>query len=180
MASPAASSNSDSGIFKEQQQQRPAAEPGLSVRAMPAPSAGAANDGSFNSERLEDQNSAENLRVSMQKYLKSKDAHLKSVSERLRRRAASGESSDYEAIGPASMYDGSAAARSLEDLPNASASAGLLTYLHAAKEAKEPQQPQLAQPPTVVPKLGQPSTILRPGDQYPSEPGVLHPATSAR
>ena len=81
MASPAASSNSDSGIFKEQQQQRLAGEPGLSVRAMPAPAAAAANDGSFNSERLEDQNSAENLRVSMQKYLKSKDAVVKDFDE---------------------------------------------------------------------------------------------------
>ena len=40
-------------------------------------------DGSFNTERLDCQNSADNLRQSMQRYLASKHEHLKKASEQL-------------------------------------------------------------------------------------------------
>ena len=56
----------------------------LDVRAMPLPkNSSSSADDSFNTERLEDQNSAENLRQSMQKYLHSKQSHLMKVSEQL-------------------------------------------------------------------------------------------------
>ena len=66
----------------------------LDVRAMPPPkdvaispevvgAAGGLADCSFNTEVLESQNSAANLRQSMQKYLQSKHDHLKKTSQQL-------------------------------------------------------------------------------------------------
>ena len=211
LVSPAASSNSDSGIFRDdsaalrqtQQQQAQPEEPprgasggGLSVRAMPAPK-NPSGDDSFNTERLDDQNSAENLRQSMHKYLQSKQSHLKTVSEQLRKQQQASstrpldESGAYEAIGPASTY-GAGASLSMEDLSSSqrepssvagAAAAGLLSYLHAKKTSDSNLSQLSAEPVQQAPKLGQATTILRPGDQYPSEPGVLMgpppPAASA-
>ena len=69
----------------------------LDVRAMPFPRTTASSgDDSFNTERLDEQNSAENIRSSMQKYLQSKQQHLRKASEQLQRSAI--------AIGPSSQY----------------------------------------------------------------------------
>lgn len=72
--SPPPSSNSDSGIgFKD----NPAGAVGGLLENPDN------FDDSFNTERLESQNSADNLRQSMQRYLASKHQHLKQASENL-------------------------------------------------------------------------------------------------
>ena len=80
----------------------------LDVRAMPLPknngNGSSSADDSFNTERLEDQNSAENLRQSMQKYLHSKQSHLMKVSEQLAMKS-SGPNSIRNS--PSGLSDGS-------------------------------------------------------------------------
>lgn len=59
----------------------------LTVRAMPDPALGLSNpgsaDSSFNTDRLESLQSAEHIRLSMQKYLQDKHEHLKKTSQLL-------------------------------------------------------------------------------------------------
>jgi len=59
----------------------------LTVRAMPDPALGQSNpgsaDSSFNTDRLESLQSAEHIRLSMQKYLQDKHEHLKKTSQLL-------------------------------------------------------------------------------------------------
>jgi len=64
----------------------------LTVRAMPDPSSA---DASFNTDRLESLQSADNIRLSMQKYLQDKREHLKKTSQQMveRRRQAEYNSS---------------------------------------------------------------------------------------
>jgi hypothetical protein len=181
----------------------------LDVRAMPFPrTAGASSgDDSFNTERLDEQNSAENIRQSMQKYLQSKHQRLKKVSEQFQQ---------LETIGPASKYghdDGSRrrspSVRSFEDddgrgfslparpslqpqysqPPPATASnhsnpsplarylchsESNLSQLSAAGAALSLVSAAEAETVTAKERGKGRTTILRPGEQYPSEePGVL-------
>ena len=70
---PPSLSNSDSGIgFKD-------GAAAAAVPAVPDPDP----EESFNTERLESQNSADNLRQSMHRYLANKHQHLKKASEQL-------------------------------------------------------------------------------------------------
>ena len=137
----------------------------LDVRAMPHPRASTTSASSGEdtlnasavapSDLLDSQSSAENIRQSMQKYLQSKHQHLKKVSEKLAKNSKTGGAAS------SSMEDLAAttAAASLEDQPAAS--------LPAAASASG--------------LLGQTggSNILRPCDQYPSEPGVLRASGSS-
>ena len=85
------SSNSDSGIFKDSISAMGAVGGGAAVGAAAAPplldtdlnDVNIVCDESFNTERLENQNSADNLRQSMQRYLATKHQHLKMASEQL-------------------------------------------------------------------------------------------------
>ena len=86
------SSNSDSGIFKDSISAMGAvggAAVGAGAAAAPPLLDTDINDvnivcdESFNSERLDNQNSADNLRQSMQRYLATKHQHLKMASEQL-------------------------------------------------------------------------------------------------
>ena len=92
--SPPPSSNSDSGIgFKDTAAIGGGAMGGGALGPPPGAGAGMAPDQdmllledpeeSFNTERLESQNSADNLRQSMQRYLATKHQHLKKASEQL-------------------------------------------------------------------------------------------------
>ena len=92
--SPPPSSNSDSGIgFKDTATIGGGAMGGGALGPPPGAGAGMAPDQdmllledpeeSFNTERLESQNSADNLRQSMQRYLATKHQHLKKASEQL-------------------------------------------------------------------------------------------------
>lgn len=87
LPSPPGSSNSDSGIgYKDtaeqllQQQQQPQ---GAAQQQQLPQEVDEDEDDSFNTERLESQNSADNLRQSMQRYLANKHQHLKKASELL-------------------------------------------------------------------------------------------------
>lgn len=93
----------------------PGAASKLTVRAMPDP------DASFNTDRLESLQSAEHIRLSMQRYLADKHEHLKKTSQQL------ADKTDKAAAAPSSFArpGGSSAVsssrptsfvRSLEDL----------------------------------------------------------------
>ena len=76
---PPSLSNSDSGIgFKDG-----AVGGGVAPAIPPLPVVDPDPEESFNTERLESQNSADNLRQSMHRYLANKHQHLKKASEQL-------------------------------------------------------------------------------------------------
>ena len=133
--------------------------------------------------RLDAQNSAESLRQSMQKYLRSKREHLERVSERL----AHNTQQQQQQQRPQSSIE-------LPQGKLASTSEFLLGDLHKYIHSSESNLSQLSAAealslsnvPSIEPhhhhhhkqeQKPKPanSMILRPGDQYPSEPGVLPP-----
>lgn len=191
----------------------------LDIRAMPFPrtAGGSSGDDSFNTERLDEQSSADNIRQSMQRYLHSKQQHLKKVSEQLHQ-------SNSAAIGPASKYyvsdypPSSPSIQSFEDeaeargyslpprtslqnpnfsqhpselpqpqvsLPDPSPLARYLCHsesnlsqLSAAGAALSLVSAAEAENVTAKERGHGRTTILRPGEQYPSEePGVLKNTT---
>jgi hypothetical protein len=166
---------------------------------------------SFNTERLESQNSADNLRQSMQRYLATKHQHLKKASEQLlsNRPSEFRQSLGLPPYQPPPRPPGGQASLMAEDknlnLMNAVAppAGGAATepppQLYKSNLAKshdellslstKENQDEVLHPPAASGGGGasvgggagsQPTSqgILRPCDQYPSEPGVLKPSSS--
>lgn len=189
----------------------------LDIRAMPLPrpsTAASSGDDSFNTERLDEQSSAQSLRQSMHKYLQSKQQHLKMVSEQLstnsRTRSGGAWAEATSAIGPNAKYaDDQGSVKSLEDemrggeetrfslrsnhsvppttglvsavrpgpIVSSSEPSPLEKYLYNS-ESNLSQLSAAEAALSLVSKSEtqsavKSSTILRPGEQYPSEPGVL-------
>lgn len=194
------SSNSDSGIFKDSISAMGAVGGGAVVGAAAAApplldtdlnDVNIVCDESFNTERLENQNSADNLRQSMQRYLATKHQHLKMASEQLLNNRPSefrqtlANLPPYQPPPKPMLQNPSLKDHKVNQQPSTNENAKL-TKSHVQDDMEKPgnnnstaktdnSSVDISSNTSNVPA----QVILKPCDQYPSDPGVLKTSSSS-